>query len=361
MIQGLFLDPRSWKIDITQSPYWEPEKYGVKIDLYPDAFNIPSRGVSCKYKFAIASEVWEIPMRKALKYLRSNGVKIFLLAREPLKSKIFEDAMFSYQRFYWDGEYYFKPDAVFAAGQAYSDLWKDIARTYVTGYTRFDYYVDDKCWMPKKEAAKKYGLDANKQWIFFPDYPPYHYSKVNGKDTMVDLFDVRENTLVALEQFATLNKSYQVVVKIHPASMKPFKKGTGKGNEVSGKLLERYKEPTPAMSVVGDTRNSGLEAKELLTNADVVCGFTSTMLLEAAIIGKPAIHILFGDSGELRGIPEYAKYIPTAHNEISLFGLLNTPKHLYPRSTEMTEKYLHKIDGLCCKRICKSIRKEFGL
>lgn len=360
MIYGLFLDPRSWKIDITSSQYWCPEKYGVKIDLCQDAFNIPRKGISSKYKFVIASEVWEIPLRKALKYLRQRGVKIFLLPREPLKSKIFEDAMFSYKKFYWDGECYFAPDAVFAAGQAYADLWKYKTHTYITGYPRFDYYVNNKRWMPRHKAANKYGLDLKKKWIFFPDYPPYHYAKIDGKDTMVDLFDARENTLKSLEQFALMNKEYQVVVKIHPASMKPFKKGTGKGNEVKGKLLERYKSPTSAMKVIGDIRESGLEAKELLTNADIVCGFSSTMLLEAAIIGKPAIHILFGNAGGLEGIPEFASHMPVAHNDTMLYGLLKASKSVFVQSTDMAEKYLHKTDGLSCKRICKSIRKEFG-
>ena len=86
MIHGLFPDPRSWKIDITSSPFWNPEKYGLKIDLHQGAFNIPKIGIDKKYKFIIATEVWEILMRKSLEYLRNKELKVFLVPREPFKT-----------------------------------------------------------------------------------------------------------------------------------------------------------------------------------------------------------------------------------------------------------------------------------
>ena len=46
MISGVFLDPRIWKIDYLTNPFWNPDIFGVHIDLHPDAFNIPKTGIS---------------------------------------------------------------------------------------------------------------------------------------------------------------------------------------------------------------------------------------------------------------------------------------------------------------------------
>lgn len=354
MKKGLVFDSRAWNIDFTSSPFWTPEKYGVSFTL---SSNLKHSGKG--YDFVLATEVWEIPMRKTLKRLHSKGLKVFLAAREPFKTDILKDAMFSYERFKYEGEYYFTPDMVLAAGQAYADLWKGKTKTVVTGYPRFDYYANTSAWPSKEQVAKKHGLDASKKWIFFPSYPPYHYKKEDDEDVMVDLLDVREKTLRYLEEFAELNTDYQVVVKIHPASMKPFIKGTGKGNEVFGTLLKRYERPTNAMKVIGDVRASGLEAKELLINSDVVCGFTSTMLLEAAISGKPAIHLLIGNSADLKGIPEYANHMPVARDKPSLWSLLHLSQFkAFPNFRGMVDKYLHKVDGQVCKRICEAVKSE---
>jgi len=223
MIHGLFLDSRAWKIDFTSSSFWDPKKYGVQIDLHPNPINIPKLGIDKKYKFVIATEIWEISARKALQYLRDRGLKVFLAAREPFKTSILKDAMFFHKQFLWNEEYYFKPDMVLAAGQAYAELWEDKAEVCVTGYPRFDYYVDRSRWKSNEDFKKDHGITPNKFIIFFPSYPPYHYKKVDGKDTMIDLFDAREETLAALRDFSKENHiKYQTIVKIHPASMKPF-------------------------------------------------------------------------------------------------------------------------------------------
>lgn len=348
MIKGLVFDTRTWNIDFNSSPYWNPDKYGVSFRLCPDTKSIPNG-----YDFILATEVWEIPMRKV--YSRLN-LPVFLAAREPFKTDILKDAMFSYKNFEYNGEFYFTPNLVLSAGYGYSELWKGRAKSVITGYPRFDYYADSSRWPTKESVSRKYGLDANKKWIFFPSYPPYHYKKQGDKDTMIDLFSAREETLVSLENFAEQNDDYHVVVKIHPASMKPFKKGTGKGNEVAGKLLERYRSPSSHMSVIGDVRGSGIESKELLVNSNVVCGFTSTMLLEAAIINKPAVHLLFGNTDSIEGIPEYAKHMPVAKNEKELHSILKRETK-YDLSS-MVEKYLYKIDGEACKRICEAIKSN---
>lgn len=359
MIYGLFLDPRAWIIDITQ-PYGDKSNKvivgDVCLELHPNAFKIPQLGVDSKYKFVVATEVWEIPMRKTLNYLRNKGLKIFLVPREPFKTDILKDAMFSYERFKWDNQYYFKPDLVLAPGQAYADLWKDKTQTEIVGYPRFDYYAFPKRWGNKAVLAKKHkSLMPNKKWIFFPDYPPYHYKKVDGKDTMIDLYDAREETMSALYHFGQANDGCQMISKIHPSSMKPFLKGKGNGREVSGLLLKQYRNPDRNLAVIGDNRNDGLLARELLINADVVCGFTSTMLLEAAMLNKPAVHVLFGNTKDLSGIPEYASYLPVAYNEKELHHLLENAQ---PLKNPMVEKYLYRVDGNARTRIFTAIEKE---
>lgn len=359
MLYGLFLDPRAWTIDLMQSSaesgLWRPEDYGVKIDLHSDAFNISKKGIDKKYRFVIATEVWEIPMRKSLEYLRKRGLKIFLLPREPFKTAILKDAMFSHQRFYYNNEYYFTPDVVLAPGEAYADLWKNKTKVYITGYPRFDYYANKARRTTIKSVKKAHKIEPERTIIFFPSFPPYNYKKVNGHDTMVDLFDAREEMIGALRSYAMKNNA-QIVIKIHPASMKPFKKGTGNGKEVSGLLKKYYDKPDEYTKVIGDVRTNGFIAKDLLLISDIVCGFTSTMLLEAALFKKPAIHMLLGNTEKLGpGIPEYAQYIPTARNENELHDLLKNAKYI---ENPMVEKYLYKIDGKCCKRICKAIKEN---
>ena len=358
MIYGLFLDSRAWKIDFTSSSFWDPKKYGVQIDLHPDPINIPKLGIDKKYKFVIATEIWEIPARKALQYLRDKGLKIFLAAREPFKTSILKDAMFSHGQFLWNGEYYFQPDMVLAAGQAYAELWKDKAKVCVTGYPRFDYYVDRNRWRSAEDFRKDYGIAPNKFIIFFPSYPPYHYKKMDGKDTMIDLFDAREEILMALRDFSKENHvKYQTIVKIHPASMKLFLKGKGTGKEVAGMIKHYYEKPTHYMKVLGDDRLDSTLARELIVNSNAVCGFTSTMLLEAGIFPqKPVFHILFGNTNGLNGIPEYASHLPTAYNREELFYLLNNP--WASNSNPMVEKYLHKIDGKVCERMMDCIKEQ---
>jgi len=359
VIHGLFLDPRAWNIDFIQ-PYGEKSTSitigNVCLDLHTDAFKIPKTGVKNKYSFAIATEVWEIPMRKTLKYLKQKGLKIFLVPREPFKTDILKDAMFSYETFNWNGEYYFTPDIVLAPGQAYADLWSSKTKTQVVGYPRFDYYAFSDKWGDKKDLARKYKfLEPDKKWIFFPDYPPYHYKKQDGKDTMIDLFDAREETLSALRHFGETNGDYQMLTKIHPASMKPFLKGKGNGKEVSGLLLKHYKNPDRTLAAIEDRRTDGVLARELLINSDIVCGFTSTMLLEAAVLKKPIIHLLFGNTKDIQGIPEYAEYLPVAYNEHELHKLLKTVEY---QPNPMVEKYLYRVDGNARKRIFESIAKE---
>jgi hypothetical protein len=357
MIHGLFLDPRTWKIDFLSSPFWNTEGFGIKIDLHPNAFNIPKMGIDKKYKFVITTEVWEIPLRKSLEYLKEKGLKIFLMPREPFKSQVHKTGMFYYNKFMYNGEHFFTPDVVFAPGRVYSELWGGRAVTEVTGYPRWDYYLIPNMWQDKISLCKKYGLSDRKKTIFFPSYPPYHYEKKNGKDSFVDLSDVRNDTIKSLVDFVDNNKGeYQLISKIHPMSFKCFRKGTGNGKEVSGLLKHYYKNPTDSVRIVGDIRNSGIEAKEILIMSDIVVGFATTMLLEAVMLNKPSIHILFGCTKDINGLPEYAENMTTAYNYDELHKCLESK--VDPGNKDILDMYVSKTEHSVCKRVCEAIKKH---
>lgn len=362
-INGLFFDPRAWKIDFTSSSFWKPADHGINIDFLSedDARRIASDtyNFTKPYQFVIATEMWELEMRKTWQALRNKGIKIFLSAREPFKSKILHDGMFSHEKFKDEnGKYYFTPDVVLAVAQGYADLWKDKTKTIITGYPRFDFYANRNIWVSRdRMKMTSMSLDPTKKWIFFPDYPPYTYKKVNGQDTTLDLWNARENTLKALYNFAKSNLGYQIIVKIHPASMKPFLKGKGK-REVSGMLRTYLNDPDKHMVVLPDIREDGLVAKHLLINSDIVVGFASTMLMEASLINKPCINVIFDEAIGLDGLPEYDKYLPTVYNEQELHSAIKNNNKYLPAS--FIEKYLGKVDGKTCERICKAIKEELS-
>jgi len=353
MNKGMILDPRTLQIDIITSPSWNPNSVGLEIDLL-DASQVMHGDIHKDYNFVIATEVWEIPMRKTLKYLRSKGLKVFFVPREPFKTEILKATMFSYNKFLYENEYYFKPDLLLAPGEAYAAFWSSASPTVITGYPRFDSWHDLK--LDRKEIKKDYGLEKDRRLIFFPSYPPLHYKRVGQEDTFVDLYDEQEATLKALEDFTVANSEYQAVIKVHPVAWKSHLKGKGIKGSVAGRMKKYLDHPTPSMKVIGDDRFSGLIAKELLFAADLVVGFTSTMLLEAGIIHRPSIHLLFGNTAELEGIPEYAKYLPTARTAEELSDcILASKTGIVPQ--DYIEYYLGPQDGKAGERILGEIKK----
>ena len=348
MLHGLFLDPRVWKIDLQSSSRWDTEKYGIRLDLHLDAFHIPKIGIDKKYKFVLTTEVWEIPMRKTLEYLRKKGLKIILMPRETFITDDKRFLLFGYPKFLYNGEYYFMPDVVAAPNKVYAGFWKDKTDVVVTGYPRFDYlsYSNNA---DRRALKRKYGIATDKKIIFFPSFPPYYY-KDDG--TFFDIYDGREMILQTLEKFVKNNPGYQVVSKIHPMSFKCYKKGTGPGREVAGTLLKYYKSPTEYMKVIGDVRMSGDASKDLSIIADIVVGFTSTMLLESLALDKSVMHLQFGNTANVK-FTAYEDYLPTAYAPDDLVKFLKSPYKT--KDKRLVEDYLYLADGKSCGRICETI------
>jgi hypothetical protein len=363
-LKGLFLDPRIWKIDYQSSPFWNPEKYGIEIDLHSNAFEIPETGIDKKYDFVIATEVWEIPIRKTLEFLRNKGLKVILVPREVAPGRSHHGTMFADPHFYHNGMYYFTPDIVLAPGQRYYDVWEGRAKREIIGYPRLDICLRPDLWRTRGEILKRHGLE-DKKIVFFPSYPPYHVqTKEDGSTELIQLDDDLENTMVGLEEFAVNHKDeVQVVTKIHPSAQKCFNKKMGPGGEVAGTLKKYYKNPTPYMKVIGDVRNDSSIAREMIIIADVVVGYTSMMLLEAIVMNKPVVHLKFEQCRGLYQAMDFSEEIKTAYDKSEMIPAIteaiNTDEYLI-RESKLLEYCLHKVDGKFCERLCKEIKNVCG-
>jgi len=357
VIHGLFLDPRTWAIDYKTSPFWRPERYGVKIDLH-DNDSIPNIGVDDKYKFVIATEVWELPMQKTLEYLRSKGLKVILVPREIAPTKSHAAVMFNnFEKFRYKDQCYFTPDIVLAAGRQYAELWKGLVPAKAIGYPRFDVYLG-KTKKTKSQMLKRYKAEQDKKIIFFPAYPPYHLQTVDGKSVSVSLYEDLQNTLRALEQYALSHPEVQVISKVHPMSFKCYRKRMGSKKELAGLLLKYYKKPTKYMRVIGDLRNDSSIAREMILMADVVVGYTSMMLLESLVVGKPTLHLKFKQARTLKDTLEFSNGITTIYEPEELAPALdNMGDKLLDNNMALVEKYLHRVDGKFCERLCEEIKE----
>lgn len=359
MIYGLYSDPRAWTIDIKSSSLWNPDRHGVHIDLHPDAFNIPKQGVDKKYSFFITSEVWEIPMRKTLEYLRQKGLKIFLLAREPIKFGNATEGMFSFEKFKYNGEYCFVPDAVFAVSEKYAKLWEGKTKTYVTGYPRWDWCIDKTSWKSRDQFNKQYGIRPDTKIIFFPSFPPYAYLKVNGKDELIDIFDSRENILETCIEFAKNHQEYQFISKIHPMSMKCYLKKTGPGRDVCGLLETYYKQPTSYAKVIGDQRMSSEAIRDITVQSHIIVGLWSTVMLDAVILGKPAIQAITGKNIHLLQNP-WVDMFPVVRTNAELTKILTKCDTegcvISDKAKEKTFENI-RLDEFVCDRVCSAIKE----
>lgn len=362
MIDGLFLDPRIWEIDYKTHPNWNPEKFGVHIDLHPDPTNIPKLKIDEKYKFVIATEVWEIPIRKSLEYLKSNGIVVFFAPREMLPADVSSHIMFRSDHFLYNNTYYYRPDVLLSPSKFYSRLWdkSKVDHAEIIGSARYDSYAVKK--FDSKIIKQKYGIENNKRIVFFPSYPPSHYQIGNdGKEFYVDLYNDLNATMETLEEYAKTNKdSAQIIVKIHPMAQKLYNKKYGNGKDVKGIMEKYYKNPTNYFKVIGDVRRNGNIAKELVSVADLVVGFRSTMLLEACFLKKPNVHVVFDECSKLKGLPEYIKDFFEVKNKEELLMSLNEAdisKFFIKNADALLEYCFSKIDGNFCSRFCTEIKK----
>jgi len=357
MIKGIFLDPRSWYTDILSHPKWNPEQYGVSLRLYDENAQLTRKDPGKDCKFAIATEVWTVAMHKTLEFLKNKyGLKIFVLPRELALAKGYKKIMFKNKEFEYNGRYFFNPDLMMSPGKHYTDFWKDITKTINIGHPRFDAYALDGWNDGADKIKKRYNIDPNKKVIFFASYWNKHYQDDGEKVYYADISKDLQKTTEVLEEVANERDDIQIIIKIHPMSQKLYLKGKYNMDSVIEKY---YNKRDGLIRVVKDIRNDGRIAKNLLSISDLIVSFRSTMLLEAMLIGTPAINTMFEQGRALEGLPDFVERTYTVNNKRELkSALLNTDnyKNYGPLDKNVVNDYFYKADGNLCKRFCEQIK-----
>jgi len=359
MLHGIFLDPRSWASDCLLYPNWNPEKYGVKIDLYDSESQINRKPPHPKYKFAIATEVWTVAMHKVLDFLsKKHGLKIFVLPRELALAEGYKKVMFKNKEFEYKGKCFFNPDLMLSPGDHYTNFWADITKTVNVGHPRFDMYATEKWHDPEAVIKKRYNIDPNKKIVFFASYWNKHYQDDGEKVYYADISKDLAKTTKVLEEIAKSRDDIQVIIKIHPMSQKLYLKGRYKMDSI---LEKYYHQKNGFIRVIKDVRFDGSIAKNLLAISDLVVSFRSTMLLEAMLLKKPVINIMFEQAKGLKGLPDFVERTYSVYDEQTLRdSILNFEDHKDrgPMDSSVVDDYFYKADGNFCERFCTEIKNN---
>jgi hypothetical protein len=367
MLHGIVLGKASWDVDVAYSKFWKPEKYGVsfsKVLARPDQLmKIKNAG---GHKFLVATDLWSVKTQDVLEYARKKlGLKIFFIPREAFN--YFEEFLFYDKRFLHKGKCYFNPDVVFAPGTMYEKQWSDKAKVYITGHPRFDYCLYDN-WVNRRDALKKFGLNKKKKIIFFPSYTIFT-SKNLDKDKSFkdwgkafgDVFDEREMLLKTLLEFSESRNDIQVVVKLHPMSSAALKK-KGITKDIEGITLKYLKNPTGNFKVIDGKKETRKVARDLLFVSNFVVGSNTTMLVEAAIVGKPVLRSMMDVSDNLIIMPGYDQIFTQSRGVNETIEKLNEmiDNNGVGFMATKLDKYM-ETDGKSCERICNAIKTELGV
>jgi len=360
MIHGIFLDPRSWVSDFLAHPNWNPERFGVKIDLYNERSQVDRKPPGASCKFAISTEAWTVGMHKTLEFLKTkHNLKIFMIPRETILAAGYKRIMFKNKDFEYNGKCFFSPDVLMSSGQHYTSFWKEKAQVVNIGHPRYDSYAISGWHDSTKSIKRKYNIDPSKKVILFASYWNKHYQQDAGdtifySDTSKDL----QKTTEILEEVAKAREDIQVVIKIHPTAQKLYLKGKYKLDYVTAKY---FRQPDGLIRVVEDDRETCKVAKNLLYISDLVVGFKSTMMLEAMVINKPTINIMLEQANKLIGLPDLVERIFTVKSGQDLKNcLLDTDnyKNYGALDKSLIYDYFHDIDGNYCERLCNEIKKN---
>lgn len=354
MINGIYLDPRSWKIDCMSYDGWKPEQYGLKITLYDEQSQAKRRPVDKKCKFVIATEVWTPQMQETLWRLKTDyGLKVFMLPRESILAESYKNVMFRYPACKYKEHYFFKPDVVLSPGPHYTEFWKNKTKTINVGHPKFDSYVTNK-FAASEEIKKKYKIAPGKKVVFFPTYWDKHY-QYDGKVYYADIHQDLQSTMEVLEDIALKNKNIQVVAKVHPITQKLFNKGKGKLDNIT----KKYYDKDGPVKIVKDVRTRVDIARELLYIADFVLSYRSTMLVEGIFLNKPILNVVFDQCSKLQGMPDFINHIPSVYSKEDLYNTIaNGNFDDFIVGKELVDQYFYKVDGQFCKRMCNTIKEN---
>ena len=198
----------------------------------------------------------------------------------------------------------------------------------VTGQPRYDALYEAKETYSKQEYLKRYDIDSKERIVLWT-------TQLKGTSD-------QENA-VTIEAVCTAIKSLKnvrLVIKQHP----------DEGQEYTA-LLQEYMKRLDVNAII-PSRFS--DTNEHLFAADVVLGKTSTTLMEAVILHKPAIVLnLSGQPDEVEYVPEKVALGIYQKDELApaIKKLLIDDAELASYRENYIERYLYKIDGKSTERV----------
>lgn len=364
MINGIKVAKHYWKAYVEDSKYWTPSKYGLventTVDNIGDFHKLKIINAD-KYKFILTSDVWHLPYRDILREAQDIGIKVVFLPKESLN--VYEISNFGFKEYLKDEQCYFTPDLVLSPGAVHYDLWKDKTKSVITGHPRFNYCLDKGTPNDKKILCSKYKLEQDKKLIFFPSYPIFHQNNVGlslvDKKSWKDFFEEREEMMETLLSFAESRSDVQVVVKLHPMTTTAFRKRlVGTELDMTGLTKRFLDNPTSKFKVIDGARTTKLISIDIVSGSDIVVGRNSTMLIEAALMGKPVLRAEFEKTDRIISILGYKDVFDTAVGRSAalkkLKNIVSNPVKNF--NDNDLSKYIYKVDGKCCERICTAIK-----
>ena len=144
---------------------------------------------------------------------------------------------------------------------------------------------------------------------------------------------------------------------------KCYNKNMGPGKEVIGLMKKYLKNPTKYMKVIPDVRNDSSIAREMIIASDLVVGYTSMMLLEGIVMGKPIVHVKFEQCSNLFQAMDFSVDMHTIYKPEEMGPALDlglNTDQLVVKDSEILKYCLYKIDGKFCERLCTEIKKVVG-
>jgi hypothetical protein len=126
----------------------------------------------------------------------------------------------------------------------------------------------------------------------------------------------------------------ELVIRIHPAEVRLAGKPTRE--PLAKYIAERYPSLPPNVQVIGP--DDSISSYPLMEDSDVVCVFTSTTGLEAALLGTPVIvagETHYRGNGFTQDVKSPEEYVDT------LTRVLEAPERFLP-DTELVERYAHR-------------------
>lgn len=295
----------------------EREVDWLSVAYRPDLFVIPSDSI--------------FYLRTPIERFASLGVPTFVMQKETTISPLTMES-----HALEIGAYVpFMSDEMSVCSERHREFWLrsgvDASRIHVTGQPRFDAYAN---------PARTTSFD-DRPVLLYLSFDDVAYLPADlGIDSDLTWADFRRQVE---EVIASMSDRWNVVVKIHPQQTK--------AEDWLGSRVARVER-------LADTRR-------LIMDADVVVGFQTTAIFEAAIAGRPAIYPAWGNVYEqvrsaLIPFDEMSELVLLARSQEELSEILSTSSvELDARTVAaraIAEEHLGPVDGHASERTLALMR-----